>query len=148
MYLLYRETIAQFVEEFLFAPVAEKKGFWEEDEFGNRVLLYPKLQFTRLALRDNTELQDFMFNLYNKGSLPISLILELLNIDSDDTLTQLKADMWGPNDANFNEFVRTLLTKVGDEIMDDTDIKEKVAKAAGLKYTKKKGDRFGSEDEK
>ncbi len=147
MYLLYRETIAQFVEEFLFAPVAEKKGFWEEDEFGNRVLLYPKLQFTRLALRDNTELQDFMFNLYNKGSLPISLILELLNIDADDTLTQLKADMWGPNDANFNEFVRALLTKVGEEALEDTDIMEKVTKNAGLKYNKKKGDRFGKEEE-
>ncbi len=88
-----------------------------------------------------------MFNLYNKGSLPISLILELLNIDADDTLTQLKADMWGPNDANFNEFVRALLTKVGEEALEDTDIMEKVTKNAGLKYNKKKGDRFGKEEE-
>jgi hypothetical protein len=143
MYLLYRETLAQFVEEYLFAPVAEKKGFWEEDEFGNRVLLYPKLQFTRLALRDNTELQDFMFNLYNKGSLPISFILDLLNIDADETLTQLKRDMFTPNDANYNEFVRAVLTKAGEDALEDTDAMEKIVTAAGLKYNKKKGDRFG-----
>jgi len=147
MYLLYRETLAEFVEESLFAPVAEKKGFWEEDEFGNKILLYPKLQFTRLALRDNTELQDFMFNLYNKGSLPISHILELLNIDSDDTLAQLKKDMFTPNDANFNEFVRAVLTKAGEDALDVTDVMEKLTKAAGLKYEKKKGDRYGKDDE-
>jgi len=147
MYLLYRETLAEFVQEYLFAPVAEKKGFFEEDEFGNRVLLYPQLQFTRLALRDNTELQDFMFNLYQKGSLPISFILELLNIDSEETLTQLKRDLFTPNDANFNEFVRAVLTKAGEDAIDKTDIFERLAKNAGFEIKTKEGDRFGKEEE-
>jgi hypothetical protein len=147
MYLLYRESLSTFVEEYLFAPVAEKKGFYEEDEYGNRVLLYPKLQFTRLALRDNDALQDFMFNLYNKGSLPISFILDLINIDADEATEQLKANLFGPMDANYNEFVRALLTKVGEEALDVTDIMEKVTKSAGLKYQKKAGDRFGKEGE-
>jgi len=147
MYLLYRETIAEYVEKSLFAPVAEKKGFWEEDEFGNKVLLYPKLQFTRLALRDNTELQDFMFNLYAKGSLPISFILELLNIDSDETLDQLKRDMWTPNDANFNEFLRATLTKLGDTAVEETNVMEVVAKNAGLETKKDKDSRFGGKGE-
>lgn len=146
MYLLYRETIAEYVEKSLFAPVAEKKGFWEEDEFGNKVLLYPSLQFTRLALRDNSELQDFMFNLYTKGSLPISFILELLNIDADEVLDQLKRDMWTPNDANFNEFLRAALTKLGDTAVDKTDLLEKVAKAAGLTVKDEGDDRFGGGD--
>jgi hypothetical protein len=143
MYLLYRETIAEYVEQQLFAPVAEKKGFWEEDEFGNKTLLYPKLQFTRLALRDNTELQDFMFNLYSKGSLPISFILELLNIDADEVLDQLKRDMWTPNDANFNEFLRAVLTKAGELAVEDTNVLEKIAKAAGIEIKADKDSRFG-----
>jgi hypothetical protein len=147
MYLLYRETIAEYVEQSLFAPVAEKKGFWEEDEFGNKVLLYPKLQFTRLALRDNTELQDFMFNLYTKGSLPISFILELLNIDADEVLDQLRRDMWTPNDANFNEFVRAVLTKAGEMAVDDTDVLEKISKAAGITVKADKDSRFGGKSE-
>lgn len=143
MYLLYRETIAEYVEQSLFAPVAEKKGFWEEDEFGNKILLFPKLQFTRLALRDNTELQDFMFNLYSKGSLPISFILELLNIDSDEVLDQLKRDMWTPNDANFNEFLRAVLTKAGELAVEDTNVMEKISKAAGIEIKADKDSRFG-----
>jgi hypothetical protein len=145
MYLLYRENIVQFVEEQLFEPVAEKKGFFEIDEFGNKTYLYPKLQFTRLALRDNSELQDYMFNLYQKGSLPISFILELLNIDSDDTLEQLKKDMFTPNDSTFNEFLKGLLQKAADKAVDETDILEILAKNSGLKMNKK-NDRFSKDE--
>lgn len=142
MYLLYRETLAEFVEQQLFAPVAEKKGFWEEDEYGNRVLLYPKLQFTRLALRDNTEMQDFMFNLYAKGSMPIDYIYELLNIDSEDAHILLKRDLFTPKDANFNELSRAALTKAGESIIEKTDLLDRLAKAMGLKMTGGE-DRFG-----
>lgn len=148
MYLLYRETIAEFVEQYLFAPVAEKMGFYEDDEWGNRVLLFPKLQFTRLALRDNTELQDFMFNLYQKGSLPISYILELVNVDPDDAFDQLKRDMFTPMDSTFNELLRTVQNKVGDKIGEggNSNVMEKLIKALGLDYKEKEGDRFDKSD--
>jgi len=146
MYLLYRETIAEFVEEQIFAPVAEKKGFWEIDEYGNRVLLYPKLQFTRLALRDNAELQDFMFNLYQKGSLPISYIYELLNIDVDDAHSELQKDVFTLKDSQMNELVRNLLGAAGEKLLDETDVIDKIVKSLGLKHEKKEGDRFGKEE--
>jgi hypothetical protein len=146
MYLLYRETIAEFVEQQLFAPIAEKKGFWEDDEYGNRVLLYPKLQFTRLALRDNTELQDFMFNLYQKGSMPIAYIYELLNIDVEDAHAQLLKDAWTLKDANMNELSRAVLSAAGEDFYNTTDVGEKLMKNLGLKPTKKAGDRFGKEE--
>jgi len=146
MYLLYRETIAQFVEEQLFAPVAEKKGFWEEDEAGNKVLLYPKLQFTRLALRDNTELQDFMFNLYQKGSMPVSYIYELLNIDVDDAHAELLKDFLTLKDSTMNELIRELLSTVGSAFADETNAKELIAKNLGLILQDKESDRFGKEE--
>lgn len=145
MYLLYRETIATFVEENLFAPVAEKKGYYEVDEFGNKILLYPKLKFTRLALRDNSELQDFMFNLYQKGSLPISYIYELLNIDPHDASAELRRDLFTPRDSTYNELVRALLTEVGNKLATDSNIAEKIAEDLGLELKKEEGDRFGSE---
>lgn len=144
MYLLYREVVSSYVEDFLFAPVAEKKGFWDEDEEGNKTLLYPKLQFTRLALRDNSELQDFMFNLYQKGSMPISYLYELLNIDSEDAHEELKRDLWTQKDATFNEFIRAVLSGAGDKMLEESDILKILAKNSGLTIgDDKKGDRFG-----
>jgi len=143
MYLLYRETIAQFVEEWLFAPVAEKKGFWEIDEYGNKQLLYPRLQFTRLALRDNTELQDFMFNLYQKGSMPIDYIYELLNIDSEDAHTLLKQDLFTVKDASFNELIRNLFSELAGRFATESDAAEKIAENIGLILKPAEADRFG-----
>lgn len=145
MYLLYRETISQYVEEKLFAPVAVKKGFVEEDEYGNQVLLYPKLQFTRLALRDNTEMMDTLFQLYQKGSLPVSKILELLNLDSDDIHDELKRDSLTHKDANFNELLRNMLGDAGGELLEKSNVVERLAKELGLKLTSKEDDRFGKE---
>lgn len=142
MYLLYRETLSTFVEEQLFAPVAEKKEFYEEDEFGNKILLYPKLQFTRLALRDNTELLDFMFNLYQKGSMPISYIYDLLNIDSTDAHEELLKDFLTIKDSSMNEFIRELLSNLGSKFAEDSDAAGKIADNLRLKLDKPEKDRF------
>jgi len=104
-YLLYRDRLQQYVEKFLFKPVAEKKGFFEYDEHGNKVYLYPKLSFTRLALRDNRDTFDAMFNLYQKGSLSIGYILELFNLDPQAVEERLREDLMTVNDAMFNEII-------------------------------------------
>lgn len=145
MYLLYREGLSKYVEEKLFAPVAEKKGFYEQDEQGNINLLYPSLQFTRLALRDNTELQDFMFNLYQKGSLPIGKILELMNLDSEDVHEELKKDLFTLKDANFNELLRALYGDAATEILENSDAIKKISKNIGLDYKDPKSDRFAKD---
>lgn len=145
MYLLYRETLADFVEHNLFAPVAEKKGFWEEDEYGNKILLFPSLQFTRLALRDNTEMQDFMFNLYQKGSMPIDYIYDLLNIDSEDAHILLQRDMFTPKDSVFNESLRTMYGRLGEEMASRTNALNKIADNVGLEVIEEEKDRFGEE---
>jgi len=146
MYLLYREQVAgSFVEENLFKPVAEKKGFWEEDEFGNKILLYPKLQFTRLALRDNSELSDYMFNLYQKGSLPVEYIYELLNIDPGDAHELLKRDLFTVKDSTFNEFLRNVMQASAADIAQNSNISEVISENSGLQYTstdKKEESRF------
>ncbi len=147
MYLLYREALAEFVEESLFLPVAEKKGFWEEDEDGNVKFLYPKLQFTRLALRDNSELQDFMFNLYQKGSMPIEYLYELLNIDPETAHALLKKEFLTFKDVNMNEAIRAFMTKAGEKLVDGSDAFTKLMENMGLTSVNKEGDRFSKEGE-
>jgi len=132
-YLLFREIIQTFVEEYIFEPVARKKGFLEHDKWGNIRTIYPKLQFTRLALRDNQDTYDQMFNLYQKGSISIGVILELLNIDPEDTRAQLEKDMFTVNDAVFNELIRALYDRVSDQIAEETNLAELLIKNMNLK---------------
>jgi hypothetical protein len=142
-YLHLREILQEYVEEELFIPAARRMGFVEKDPWGQEVVLYPRLSFTRLPLRDSQDTFDALFNLYQKGSISIDLILEMLNIDPDDTRAKIEADMFTVNDAVFNEVMRSVYSEVGRMLTEKTDIVEKVAKYLKLQM-KPEGD--GGED--
>ena len=148
-YMLLRELLQDFVEDYLFKPMCRRMGFIEEDEEGNEVVVFPRLSFTRLALRDNQDTFDALFNLYQKGSLDIDVILELLNIDPVATREKLERDMFTSNDAVFNEVLRGIYGEVGRTLANPevSDAAEKIAKNLRLHFTKPKaegGGRFGS----
>jgi hypothetical protein len=144
-YMLLREILQDFTEEYLFKPMCKRMGFVELDDDGNEQVIYPRLSFTRLALRDNADTFDSLFNLYQKWSLDIVVILELLIIDPVTSREKLERDFLGPNDSTFNEVTRTLYGEIGRKLVDESNAVEKVAKVLGLKYTPPKeegGGRF------
>lgn len=126
-YMLFREVIQDFVENYLFKPVAKKKGFVEYDDYGNEVILYPKLSFTRLAIRDNDRFFDAAFQLYQKGSISVDLILDILNIDPVSTREKIEQDVFTVNDSNFNELLRNIYTNVSAPFVENTNLLEKLA---------------------
>jgi hypothetical protein len=145
-YMLLREILQDFTEEYLFKPMCKRMGFVELDDDGNEQVVYPRLSFTRLALRDNADTFDALFNLYQKGSLDIDVILELLNIDPVTTREKLERDFFTPNDSTFNEVLRNMYGDVGRKLVEESDVVGKVAKNLGLKHTPPKeegGGRFG-----
>jgi hypothetical protein len=142
-YLHLREILQTYVQEELFEPVARRMGFVETDKWGNEVVLFPRLSFTRLPLRDSQDTFDALFNLYQKGSISIDLILEMLNIDPDDTKAKLEADLFTVNDATFNEIVRSVANEVGRNLAEKTDVTEKVANYMNLKMKPQSDDDGG-----
>lgn len=127
-YLLFREVLQEYVEEYLFKPVARRKGFVEKNKWGQEVVLYPKLSFTRLPLRDSQDTFDAMYNLYQKGSLSIDVILEMLNIDPSDTRLKIERDVLTVSDATFNEVLRSLYSEVGRVLAEKSDVVDRIAK--------------------
>jgi len=142
-YIHLRERLQEYVEEFLFKPVARRMGFVETDKWGQEVVLYPKLSFTRQPLRDSQDYFDAIFNMYTKGSIGVGLVLEALGIDPDDTRVQLEDDMLTVNDATFNEVLRSVYSEVGRMLAENTDIVERVAKYMSLKMKAPGGDEGG-----
>jgi len=133
-YMLLREVLQDFVEQKIFKPMCARMGFVEVDEFGQSKVISPKLSFTRLALRDNADTFDALFNLYQKGSLDVDIILELLNIDPENTQEKLKRDLFTLNDATFNEVLRGLYSEVGRSLSENTNVSEIIAEKLGLDY--------------
>ena len=125
-YLLKREMMQNFVEESLFLPIAEENGFYEVDEWGNKKYFYPKLSFTRLTIRDNAEVFDSLFQLYQKGSIPIDVILDLFNLDSDEVHEKLRMDMFTVKDAAYNDMLRSVYNDIATKIVEGTDLADQM----------------------
>lgn len=132
-YLFMREKLQEYVEEYLFKPVARRKGFVEKNKWGGEVVLYPRLTFTRLPLRDSQDTYDALFNLYQKGSVGIKVILDLFGLDAEDAKVNLEEDMFTVNDALFNEVLRGVYNVVAQKVADSTDVTDKIIKSMGLK---------------
>ena len=143
-YMLMREVLQEMVEENILKPMCKRMGFIEEDEDGEEVVVHPTLSFTRLGLRDNNDTFDSLFNLYQKGSIDIDIILELLNVDPESTKRKLERDMWTMNDSQFNEVLRGIYGEAGRMIAENSEVIEKIAENLGLNYEKpaEEGGRF------
>lgn len=126
-YLLFRELVIDYIEENLFKPVARKKGFEIEDKFGRKKLVYPKVSFSRLAIRDNDAFFDQAFNMYNKGSLSIDVILDMMNIDPVTTRKKIEADLFTVNDPSFNQLMQNLYTSLGQVFAERYNVDMKIA---------------------
>lgn len=121
-FMQLREIISEFVEDYIFAPVARRKGFFEIDRFGNKKLLYPKLSFSRLALKDNQEVFGALLDLYQKGAIPISYVLDLFNIDAPSAYKEMKEDLFTPKDSTYNDFLRNIYQAAAEKLIEGTNI--------------------------
>jgi hypothetical protein len=128
------------VEDKMLRPMCRRMGFIETDDDGNEVVICPSLSFTRLALRDNADTFDALFNLYQKGSLDVDVILELLNIDPHTTREKLKRDVFTFNDSKFNDVLGGIYSEAGRALAENSDVVAKIAETLGLKYAKPAAD--------
>lgn len=139
-YLLIRDVFQNFIEKRLLLPMAVANDWYEVDEnTGEREYYYPKLTFNRLTIRDNAEVFDALFQLYQKGSLPIKVLYEVFNLDPQEMDEMLVDDMFTPRDATFNELLREVHSNLASEVVANTNVLERVSSALGLKRIDEEG---------
>ena len=133
MFLMTRELIKSYIEKKLFIPICEAHGWYETGKNGIKKYLYPQVGFNRLTIRDNTEVFDSLFQLYQKGSLPVDIMYELFNLNVDEINAKLRNQLFTVKDATSNRLSEEVNAEVGRKLVDLTDIVPRVAKYLGLK---------------
>jgi hypothetical protein len=127
-YTAFRIMLQDYVENNLFKPVSKKKGFIEKDKYGREHLLYPKLSFTRLSIRDNDSYFDQAMQLYNKGSMPIDVIYDMLNVDPESAGKKLEADLFTVKDSAFNNLLVNIYTAAAAKAVEGYNVMDRLAK--------------------
>jgi hypothetical protein len=149
VFLLTREMLTRYVEQTLFKPVADANGWYETNSRGIKKYWYPKLGFNRLTIRDNQEVFESLFQLYQKGSMPVDVIYELFNLDVESIHDKIKGELFTVKDSTFNRTVEEVNSEVGRKLVEVTDVVEKAANYLGLKMKSPEeqgGDGMGGDD--
>jgi hypothetical protein len=73
-----------------------------------------------------------LYNLYSKGSIPVSILLEFLEIDPEDAKRRLEEDLYTVNDAKFTEMLSTVYNSLGEAVVTKSDIVKRVIKGLQL----------------
>ena len=128
-YLLVRQLFRNMVQKKIFQPIAQENGFFDVDSDGFKHYYYPKLAFERLNIVDNDQNFDKLFNLYQKGSLPVGYIYQILNIDEQQATQKLKQDMFTVKDSTFNEMIRQAYNRIGDDFQQKSNLSQLIAKS-------------------
>jgi hypothetical protein len=135
MFLLTREVLKNYIEKQLFIPLCKKRGWVKKGKNGVEQYLYPRVGFNRLTIRDNQEVFQSLFQLYQKGSLPVDVIYELFNLNSDEMHAKMKKDLFTMKDSTFNRLIEEVNTETGRALVHDTNVVKKAAEYLGLEYT-------------
>lgn len=105
--------------------------FVETDD-GNEVVIYPKISFTRMSIRDNDAVFEQVMQLYNKGSLPADDIYDILGLDGDSVASKLNNDLFTVKDASLNDLVRGAYQAAAQDLVQKTNLTQKAAEALNL----------------
>jgi len=146
-YKIYQEElwIPVNVEELTVDDIVleEMPGIYRKRKRLVRKLRYfSTLRFTRLTLRDSSEAFDQLFQLFQKGSLGLSYILDIFNIDNDENDLIMAADLGTPRDSVFNDFLRAMYTATDlpTKIFEDTDFADRVVQSMRLSFRSESGE--------
>ena len=86
----FRREVAHWVEQCVFKPVAEWNGFVIEGERGQDELVYPKIKFDDLQLRDDTGKLQMLVTANQNGVISNVSLIEAFGLDSDQEIERLR----------------------------------------------------------
>ena len=131
-YFALKLKFQNLINKRFIQSIAIRKGLFTLDEWGEPVLVYPKVAFSLTNLRSQ-EVFDTLFQLYQKGSLPVDVLYDVLNLDGDAMEAALRKDLWTLKNDKANEVVSSVYGSVSEDIISNTDVSARVIQALGLK---------------
>ena len=86
----FRREVAHWIEQQVFKPVAEWNGFIVEGERGQDEIIFPKITFDDLNLRDDSQKLQIMATANQQGVISNTSLIEAFGLDVDQEIERLR----------------------------------------------------------
>jgi very-short-patch-repair endonuclease len=88
----FRREVARWIEEKIFKPVSQWNGFVIEGERGQEEIVYPKIKFDDLQLRDETGKLQMMVTANTNGVISNYTLIEAFGLNPDQEIERLREE--------------------------------------------------------
>jgi very-short-patch-repair endonuclease len=88
----FRKDVKWWLENCIFRPYAEWNGFTQPGKFGQDELVYPKVKWDDLELRDKTNRLNQLITLHQSGVVSTKRLLAEFEIDHDEEIEWLRLE--------------------------------------------------------
>ncbi len=102
----WRREVAQWIEQNIFKKVAEWNDFYAEGEGGQEELVYPKIVFDPLRLKDNTGTLQMLVTAQQNGVISAETLVEEFGLNWDQEVERLRFEQ-GMSFVNSSEIMGT-----------------------------------------
>ena len=102
----WRREMQHFIEQKVFKPCAEWNGFYATGDGGQEELIYPKIIFDPLRLKDNTGTLQMLVTAQQNGTISAQTLVEEFGLNWDQEVERLRFEQ-GMNFVNAPEVMDT-----------------------------------------
>ncbi len=89
----WRHTLAEWIQERIFKPIAEMQGFIDEEEseeIGELSFIYPEIKWNDLNLKDKTQYFQLLNQLHDKQLISSQTLLEEMDFKWDQEVKRMR----------------------------------------------------------
>lgn len=102
----WRREVSRWIEQKIFKPCAEWNGFYSEGDGGQKELIYPKIVFDNLKLKDSAGVLQQVMAAHKDGILSAETVVEELGYSWDQEVERLRFEQ-GMNFVNSSDVMDT-----------------------------------------
>lgn len=102
----WRREVGHWIENNIFKKAAEWNGFYSEGDGGQQELIYPKIVFDPLRLKDNTGTLQMLVTAQQQGAISTETLVEEFGLNWDQEVERLRFEQ-GLNFVNSPEVMGT-----------------------------------------
>ena len=92
----WRLSLGEWFEERVFRPIAQMKGLLDKEateEFGQKVWLYPSLEWNDLNLKDKTQENQLYMQAHDKQIMSTQTLCEKIGLEYDKEVERMRYEM-------------------------------------------------------
>ncbi|MDD5353138.1 MAG: hypothetical protein PHS93_08275 [Candidatus Omnitrophica bacterium] len=80
-YMRFQKLLSDFIENFIYKPVAKVQGFYKTNDEGEQELIYPKIEWELTRLQDDAQLKTVLQAMQQKQLISKHTLLTYMGID-------------------------------------------------------------------